>query len=175
MAPRATQPDKPVQTGARYHRHGALQLFAALSVADGQVYGQCRKNKRFVDFQAFILEVLVPEALKRQVRSIDIILDNGSTHAPKQLETWLAEQQQIHQWSFQFKVHWLPPNASWLDQIEIWFSILQRKLLRPNHFSSLEELRQAIMDFIRYHNQTARPIRWSYTVEKLERKLGSYL
>jgi len=175
MAPRAAQPDKPVQTGARYRRHGALQLFAALSVADGQVYGQCRKNKRFADFKAFILEVLVPEALKRQVHTIDIILDNGSTHAPKQLETWLAEQQQIHQWSFQFKVHWLPPNASWLDQIEIWFSILQRKLLRPNHFSSLEELRQAIMDFIRYHNQTARPVRWSYTVEKLERKLGSYL
>lgn len=174
-APRAARPSQPVQTAARYQRRGALQLFAALSVADGHVYGQCRERKRFVDFQAFILAVLVPEALNRQVHTVHIILDNGSTHAPKQLETWLTQQQRTHQWPFQFKVRWLPPNASWLDQIEIWFSILQRKLLQPNHFSSLEELRLSIMDFIRYHNQTARPIRWSYTVEKLEHKLGSYL
>ena len=74
-----------------------------------------------------------------------------------------------------FQVYWLPKNASWLDQIEIWFSILQRKLLQPNHFSSTTDLEQAIADFIAYYNQTAKPIQWSYTVDKLERKLGSLL
>lgn len=63
-------------------------------------------------------------------------------------------------------------RASWLDQIEIWFSILQRKLLKPNHFGRVEELAQAIAAFIAHYNETARPIQWTYTVEKLEAKLG---
>jgi len=67
---------------------------------------------------------------------------------------------------------WLPPNASWLDQIEIWLSVLQCKLLQPNHFDSLEELAQAILDFIRCGNETTQPINWTHTVEKLEKKLG---
>ena len=71
------------------------------------------------------------------------------------------------------EVLWLPPNASWLDQIEIWFSVLQRKLLQPNDFESLDELAAAIMEFIRCENQTAKPINWTYTVEKLELKLGT--
>ncbi len=70
-----------------------------------------------------------------------------------------------------FHVFWLPTHASWLDQIEIWFSILQRKRLQPNHFGSLPELEQAITDFIAYYNQEAKPIKWTYTIEKLEMKL----
>ena len=73
------------------------------------------------------------------------------------------------------QVYWLPKNASWLDQIEIWFSLLQRKLLQPNHFGSLDELQQAMLDFIAHYNQTAKPLTWSYTVEKLEHKLGTHL
>ncbi len=69
-------------------------------------------------------------------------------------------------------MHWLPTNASWLDQLEIWFSVLQRKLLQPNHFTSPTDLEQAMLAFIAYRNQTAKPIQWSYTVEKLERELG---
>ena len=63
---------------------------------------------------------------------------------------------------------------AFLDQIEIWLSVLQRKLLQPNHFTSLDELQQAILDFITHYNQTAKPLKWSYTVEQLERKLGTY-
>ena len=69
------------------------------------------------------------------------------------------------------QLYWLPTNASWLDQIEIWFSLLQRKLLQPNHFTSLDELERAIQDFIAHYNQTAKPLKWSYTVEQLEHKL----
>jgi len=77
-----------------------------------------------------------------------------------------------HSGSLAIQVYCLPKNASWLDQIEIWFSILQRKLLQPNHFGSLEALKQAILSFIAYYNETAKPTQWSYTVEKLEHKLG---
>ena len=172
QGPEAATPGQPMHVTPRYTRRGAWQLFAGLSVADGMTYAQCRLRKRFVDFQAFLLEVLIPEALRRGMRSVILILDNGSTHAPKQLETWLAEQIRTHAWPLKIKVIWLPKNASWLDQIEIWFSILQRKLLQPNHFGSLKELEQAIQAFIAHYNHTAKPIHWSYTVEQLTRKLG---
>lgn len=73
------------------------------------------------------------------------------------------------------QLYWLPTNASWLDQIEVWFSLLQGKLLQPNHFTSCDELEQAILDFIARYNQTAKPLKWSYTVEQLEHKLASRL
>src|SRR5258708_23092720 len=148
---------------------------AGLSVADGQVYGRCTTHKRFLDFRSFLEEVILPEALRREVKRLILILDNGTTHAPKQLARWLEEQVEAYSGHFIIEVAWLPTNASWLDQMEIWFSILQRKLLQPNHFLSTASLEQAISDFIAYYNQTAKPIKWSYTVEKLERKLAANL
>lgn len=149
-----------------------MHLFGGLSVADGQVYGQCRARKRFSDFQAFLTDQILPAALERGVDTVALILDNGTTHAPKQLETWLQEYMAAQGWSLKVHVHWLPKNASWLDQIEIWFSILQRKLLTPNHFTSLTALTTAIEAFIATYNLTAKPIQWSYTVSQLELKLG---
>ncbi|GHO61538.1 hypothetical protein KSC_004300 [Ktedonobacter sp. SOSP1-52] len=156
----------------RYIRRGARHLMARLSVADGHVCGRCTTRKRFLDFRSFLQEVIVPEALRREVKTLILILDNGTTHAPKQLTRWLEEQTEASSGRLSIQVAWLPPNASWLDQIEIWFSLLQRKLLQPNHFLSTDHLEQAILDFMAYYNQTAKPIKWSYTVEKLERKLG---
>ena len=170
--PDPAAPGHPVHVSHRYERQGALHFFGALSVVDGLVYGLCRERKRFVDFQALLLEVIIPEALRRGVHTVALILDNSTTHAPKQLERWLQEQCEIHGWALSIQVFWLPTNASWLDQIEIWFSILQRKLLQVNHFESLAVLEKAILDFVAHYNQTAKPIQWSYTVEKLEKKLG---
>ena len=175
QAPRPAARRHRTRVAPRYKRRGARHLLAALSVADGQVVGQCSKRKRFVDFQSFISSVLVPAAQRRGVHTIALILDNGTTHAPKQLEGWLREQAQAQHWGVTLQVFWLPTNASWLDQIEIWFSILQRKLLEPNHFASTDALEQAIADYITYYTQTAKPIKWTYTVEKLEQKLGSHL
>lgn len=173
--PRPAQSGQPQRREARYQRRGARHLFAGLSVADGQVYGTCRARKTFADFQAFVQQVIIPQALQRGVRTVHLILDNGTTHAPKQLERWLQEQPAVVQDQLTFHVCWLPPNASWLDQMEIWFSILQRKLLQPNHFVSVQDLEQAIADFLTYYNQQAKPIKWTYTVEQLEQKLGIHL
>jgi hypothetical protein len=172
QAPAAARPDHPVQVAARYVRRGAVQLFAALSVADGLVYGCCRARKRFGDFQSFLQEVVVPEALRREVREVRLILDHGPTHAPKQLEGWLAQQQAAQQWPFTVHIVWLPKYASWLDQLEIWFSVVQRKLLTPNHFANRDLLIQSILDFIAHYNRSASPINWSYTVDKLEAKFA---
>ena len=171
--PKGAVAGAPLRVASRYQRRGALQLFAGLSVADGQVYGQPRARKCFADFQAFLLEVIVPEALRRGVQTVALILDNGTTHAPKRLEEWLKAQKEAQGWALHIELYWLPKNASWLDQLEIWFSILQRKLLQPNHFESLAELTKSILDFISYGNLVAKPINWSYTVEKLVQKLGA--
>lgn len=173
--PRPVRPGKPILHEARYHRRGARHLFAGLSVADGKVYGTCRSRKCFVDFQAFVQQEIIPEALRRRVQTVIFILDNGTTHAPKQLERWLLEQEHVCDGRLHFQVHWLPPNASWLDQIEIWFSTLQRKQLQPNHFLSSDALEASLDQYIAYYNQTAKPINWTYTVEKLEQKLGKRL
>lgn len=173
--PRPACPGKPMLHEARYHRRGARHLFAGLSVADGQVYGTCRLRKCFVDFQAFVQQQVIPEALRRKVQTVTFILDNGTTHAPKQLESWLREQEQVCEGHLHFQLLWLPTNASWLDQIEIWFSLLQRKCLQPNHFVTTTALETALTDYIAYYNQTAQPINWTYTVQKLEQKLGAHL
>jgi transposase len=173
QAPSPAQAGRPVQVASRYARQGAVHLFAGLSVADGAKYGQARLKKCFADFQAFLLAVIIPAALARGMHTVKLILDNGTTHAPKQLEAWLQAQVELHQWPLQIDVLWLPKNASWLNQVEIWFSVLQRKLLQPNHFEHLRALVEAIDRFIRCENRAAKPIQWSYTVEKLEQKLGT--
>jgi hypothetical protein len=109
------------------------------------------------------------------VQTIALVLDHGPTHAPKQLPRWGKERAMTSEGKLTRQLSWLPVNASWLDQLEIWFSLLQRKLLQPNHFSSLDELEQAIEDFIAPDNQTAKPLKWSSTVEQLEHKLATRL
>ena len=106
------------------------------------------------------------------MHTLRLILDNATTHAPKQFEIWLQSQCQLNDWPLTIEVFWLPARASWLDQIEIWFSILQRKVLQPNHFNDLSDLAQTILHFIRHENESPKPIRWTYTVDKLEAKLG---
>ena len=174
QAPRPAMPGHSTHQSPRYIRRGMRHLLAGLSVADGLVYGQCCTRKRFVDFRTFLEAVIIPEALRRKVQTVILILDNGSTHAPKQLARWLEERANTLNGQLTLEVAWLPVNASWLDQIEIWFSILQRKLLHPNHFLSTDALEQALLDFIAYYNQVAKPIKWSYTVAKLEHKLGMH-
>jgi transposase len=175
QAPRPAIHEHPVYQSPRYHRRGALHLLAALSVADGLVYGQCHPRKRFVDFRSFLETAIITEALQRDVQAVALVLDNGSTHAPKQLTRWIQERTSTLEGKLSIQLYWLPVNASWLDQLEIWFSLLQRKLLQPNHFCNLNELEQAIGDFIARYNQTAKPLKWSYTVEQLEHKLATRL
>jgi hypothetical protein len=144
-------------------------------VADGLVYGQCHPRKRFVDFRSFLETVIVAEAQRRRVQTVALVLDNGSTHAPKQLARWVQQLATTTEGKLRMQLYWLPVNASWLDQLEIWFSLLQRKLLQPNHFCGLDELEQAIQNFITRYNQTAKPLKWSYTAEQLEHKLATRL
>ena len=86
---------------------------------------------------------------------VHLVLDNGASHIAKKTKAWLADHPR-------FVVHHTPKHASWLNQVELFFSILSRKLLRRGEFTSRDELVGRIMAFIREHNRTARPFAWTY-------------
>jgi hypothetical protein len=149
----------------RYQRKGAVQLFAGLRVHTGETLARCFERRRFAEFQVF-LRMLFGSIWCQRIRTLHLILDNGSTHAPKRLPAWIRT---LHL-PFQARLHWLPVNASWLDQVEIVFSLLQKKVLMPNDFASPAGVRRTILAFFAERNRHARPIQWSYTSQKLRAK-----
>jgi transposase len=164
---KAAAPGEVVQVADRYKRMGAVQLFCALAVASGQTFAQTRPTKKFADFKAFLAE-LFQSALCTGNKVLHLILDNGPTHAPKQLATWLASLEL----SFQVRVYWLPTYASWLDQVEIIFSKVQRDVLTPSDFASTQTLERTLQAYFAGLNQHPKPIEWTYTKTKLFAKFG---
>jgi DDE superfamily endonuclease len=96
------------------------------------------------------------------------MLDNGSTHAPKQLANWIASLQL----SFDVRIYWLPTYASWLDQTEIVFSKVQRDVLTPNDFPAVPALTRDVLAYLAELNQHPKPIQWTYTKAKLLAKFA---
>src|SRR5450631_18138 len=132
-----------------YKRHGTLNLFAALEVGTGQVKYEFTEFKKRADFQSFLGGVIADQPPDKEIH---VILDNYSTH--KRNDDWLA------QFEGRVQFHFTPTSASWLNQIEIVFSLLQRKTINGASFKSKTELRDAIEAFIRKHNEKAKPFRW---------------
>ena len=165
---RPAVPEHPNQVASRYERMGALQLFCALMVATGTTFAQCFDRKCFSDFQAFLVSFF-GHAQSLGVKVLHIILDNASTHAPKQLIGWIASLNitlEVH-------IYWLPKYASWLDQAELIFSKLQRDLLTPSDFDSKEQLNDGVMDYFAELNRNPRPVKWTYTKAKFVAKFCS--
>ena len=132
-----------------YKRHGTLNLFAALEVGTGQVHTKFTDYKKREDFRSFLDGVLADQPPHGEIH---VILDNYSPH--KRNDDWLAK------FEGRVQFHFTPTSASWLNQIEIVFSLLQRKTLNGASFKTKDQLREAIEAFIRRHNQRAKPFRW---------------
>ena len=132
-----------------YVRHGTTTLFAALNVATGKVIGRHAKRRRRVEFLAFMNEV----AACYPGQEIHVILDNLSTHKPKR-DLWLARHANV-------RFHYTPTHTSWLNQVEIWFSILTGKSLAGASFNAVDELKAHIDAFIAAYNETAKPFVWT--------------
>ena len=131
-----------------YKRCGNSTLFTALEVATGQIKAKHTKRRRRVEFLAFMNEIVAdyPD------QQMHVVLDNLSTHKPKR-DQWLARHPNVH-------FHFTPTHASWLNQVEIWFSILARSTLQGASFSSVAQLRAAIDAFIDAYNAAATPFQW---------------
>jgi len=164
---RPARPGRPALVGDRYQRKGAIQLFTALLVNSGETLARCFDRKRFCDFQPF-LQMLFGSLWCKKIRVLHLILDNGPTHAPKQIKKWIKSLNL----PFRVKIHWLPIHASWLDQVEIVFSHVQRYVLTPNDFQDTDEIEAVLMRHFKERNRNPKPVRWTYTVKKLKAKFA---
>lgn len=152
-----TQPRLPMRPhrierlSHEYKRHGTASLLASLEVHSGQVRAEPIRGNNSVTFIHFLRRLL--NAYPAQ--ELYIVADNGSSHRSKKTLAWVAKHKRLH-------LTFTPTHASWLNQIEIWFGILTRKV-RRGIFKSRQELVERLMNFIQAYNKEARPFQWTYT------------
>ena len=135
-----------------YKRHGTTTLFAALDIATGQVQAGHYTRRRRREFLDFMNDLVA----KHPDKEIHVILDNLNTHKPKD-DRWLKQHPLV-------KFHFIPTYSSWMNQVEVWFSILQQQALKGISFTSPKQVREAIDKFILAYNKTAAPFEWTKAV-----------
>ncbi len=154
------EPGQPARREHEYTRNGTQCLFAALKVHAGDVLGMASKTRNRFDLIRF-LDLLDADIAVVEGQQIVAISDNLSTRGTTEVQDWLAAHPR---WRFAFT----PTHASWLNQIEIFFSILHRRLLRHGSFNSEQDLAEQLLAFIETYNQTAKPFKWTYSGKVLE-------
>ena len=184
------KPGQPVRREFEYERHGTLSLLAGLDVASGKVQAYCRPTRNEADFLELIGGLVQdhPQAVR-----FTFVLDNLNTHQSESLVRYVARDAAIAQSSLGVKgkegilqsqgsraaflsdpTHrigfcYTPKHASWMNQIEIWFGILVRKVIRRGNFASLADLQQRLEAFVDYFNRTmAKPFKWTYQGKPLQ-------
>jgi transposase len=146
-------PGRNERHGFEYRRNGTLSLFAALNTRTGEVIGATSKRHTSADFPAFLAKVVDTQPKKREIH---IILDNVSTHKAKLVQDFLASHPNV-------TFHFTPTYSSWLNQVELWFSKIQRDLIARGIFTSESDLAKKIKRYIGKYNDAPKPIRWTYT------------
>lgn len=154
------EPGQPARIESEYERGGALQYLAAWDVRRGMVMGRCEARTGIQPFNRLVEQVLSQEPY-RSANRLFWIVDNGSSHRG---ETAKRRMQQLDVRNIM--VH-TPVHASWLNQVEIYFSIVQRKILTPNDFTDLEAVRLRLALYEDLSNHTPRPFRWKFNKDQL--------
>jgi len=157
-------PDRAPRAGRRrrrefeYVRHGTASLFAALDVHSGEVLAEPIPGRNdSVNFCGFLDDI---ERSVDPTLAIHVVLDNGSSHVSRHTKAWFDAHPRWH-------VHYTPPHASWVNQVELFFSILQRKVIRNGNFASRDDLISKLLSFIATYDQHAKPFRWTYAADPL--------
>ncbi|MGB8200939.1 MAG: IS630 family transposase, partial [Pseudonocardiaceae bacterium] len=144
-----------------YDRGGALAYLAAYDVHQAKVFGRCAPTTGIEPFTALVEHVMT-QAPYASAKRVFWIVDNGSSHrgqaAIDRLATRFPNAVMVH----------TPVHASWLNQIEIYFSIIQRKVVSPNDFTTLDQVEQRLTNFEQRYNATARPFHWKFTPADLD-------
>lgn len=158
-------PGKPRRVEFEYERKGALAYISAWDVHRAKLFGLCEKTTGIESYHKLV-DVVMRQEPYRSAQRVFWITDNGSSHrgdsSVQRLPEWYPNAIQIH----------TPTHASWLNQVELFFSVLQRKLLTPNDFPDLEALETAILRFQDLYNQIAKPFKWKYTKDDLKKTLA---
>lgn len=163
-----TQPGLPLKRGRcgtmthDYKRNGTTTLFAALELLQGKVVGQCYARHRHQEFLQFLkrLDQEFPQELK-----LHVVMDNYGTHKHPRVQNWLKRHPR-------FVPHFIPTSSSWLNLVERWFGELTGKRIRRGVFVSVEDLKQAIEEFLAAWNAAPKPFVWTATVQAIVEKLS---
>lgn len=146
-------PGRLERHGFEYYRHGTLSLYAALNTRTGKVLGAPVERHNSAAFVAF-LESLLASVPRRQ--EIHVILDNLSVHKSRHVQRFLVGHPRLH-------FHFTPTYSSWLNQVEIWFSKIERDVIARGVFTSVKDLARKLMRYIKRYNLHPKPIKWSYS------------
>jgi len=163
-----TQPGLPLKKGRcgtmthDYVRHGTTTLFAALSMLDGKVIGDCLPRHRHQEFIRFLKKI---DAETPSELDLHLIVDNYGTHKHPRVKSWIKRHPRFH-------LHFTPTSSSWLNLIERWFRELTTKRLRRGSFASVPALIAAIEEYLSNHNQNPRVFLWSASVDKILSKIS---
>jgi len=158
-----TQPVLPMRVGQLgrrthdYKRHGVTSLFAALDIATGNVLDKCYRRHRSIEFLDFLkkIDATVPADL-----DVHLVLDNYGTHKTALVRRWLQKRARYH-------LHFTPTHASWLNQVERWFALLTQRQIKRGSHNSVQELEQAIREFITANNRQPKPFRWTKSADQI--------
>jgi transposase len=139
-----------------YIRHGTTTLFAALEIATGTVTAALKPRHRHSEFLAFLQQVAraYPEV------ELHLVMDNYAAHKHPTVQAWLAANPRIH-------VHFTPTHASWMNLVEVWFSIAERQAIHRGTFTSVKDLNRKIREFIDGWNDRAHPFTWTKTADQI--------
>jgi transposase len=163
-----TQPVLPMGLGYGegvthdYVRHGTTTLFAALDIATGTVFTECKPRHRHQEFLSFLrrLDACVPQDL-----DVHLVIDNYATHKHARVRTWLAQRPRYH-------LHYTPTYSSWLNQVERWFGLITQRAIRRGSFRSVKDLVQKIDSFVQHYNRSSRPLIWTATADSILQKIA---
>lgn len=148
-----------------YERKGALAYMAAWDVRQAKIFGLCKTSTGIDSFRELV-DLVMRQEPYRSANRVFWITDNGSSHRGQtsidRLKTWYPNAIQVH----------TPIHASWLNQVEIYFSVLQRKVLSPNDFESLSDLQNRILSFQKIYETIAKPFVWEFTREDMKNVLA---
>jgi transposase len=145
-------PGRAESHGFEYKRNGTLSLFAALNTATGEVLGKTAARHTSEQFVAFLEEVV---ASQPEQREIHVICDNVSSHKTALVDGFLAAHEHV-------RIHYTPTYSSWLNQVENWFSRIQRDVISRGIFTSVKDLDKKLMRYIRQYNKDPKPLKWKY-------------
>jgi transposase len=149
-------PGRLERHGFEYYRHGTLSLYAALNTRTGKVLGHPVERHTSEEFVGFLGQIVASQPRGKQIH---VVLDNLSTHKTRRVEQFLADHKNV-------QLHFTPTYSSWLNQVEIWFSKIERQVIARGVFTSVADLARKIMRYIKHYNRAPKPIKWTYSNPK---------
>jgi transposase len=145
-------PGRAERHGFEYYRHGTLSLYAAFNTKTGEVLGKTAARHTSAEFVAFLTDIVVNQPRGKEIH---VIADNLSAHKTAQVKAFLEAHRNVH-------MHFTPTYSSWLNQVELWFSKIERDVIARGVFTSVPDLRRKLMRYIRQYNKEPKPAKWKY-------------